>query len=176
MTSIPDIRLAFADGSSESFVRVYESTRGRLYAYALSMARERDLAADAVQEAYVRLFQNSPAIASPAVVVSWLFSTARNYLLNHHRLEKRFTPAEEDPASLADSAPEPFEAEDERAYLRRLVDALGPLHREAILLREYEGMSYDEIAKVTGVPVSTVKMRLFKARKALAERFEKRER
>lgn len=176
MAGVPDTRLAFADGSSESFVHLYESTKARLYAYAVSMARERNLAADAVQEAYVRLYQSSPAIASPAVVVSWLFSTARNYLLNHHRLHQRFASVDEDPASLVDSAPEPFEAEDERAYLRRLVDALGPVHREAILLREYEGMSYDEIARVTGVPVSTVKMRLFKARKALAERFEKRER
>jgi RNA polymerase sigma-70 factor (ECF subfamily) len=174
MAGVPDIRLAFADGSSESFLSVYESTKTRLHAYAIRLAGERDLAADAVQESYVRLYQNAGTITSPAVVASWLFSTARNFLLNHQRLERRFAPAEEDPTAMADPAPEPYEAEDQRAYLRRLVDALGPLHREAILLREYEGMSYGEIAKVTGVPVSTVKMRLFKARKALAERFEKR--
>ncbi len=175
MAGVPDTRLAFADGSSESFIHVYESTKARLYTYAMSMVGEQDLAADAVQEAYVRLYQSSPAIASPAAVVSWLFSTARNYLLNHHRLQRRFASVDEEPASLVDSAPEPFEAEDERAYLRRLVDALGPLHREAILLREYEGMTYDEIANITGVPVSTVKMRLFKARRALAERYKSTE-
>ncbi|MEI7907869.1 MAG: sigma factor-like helix-turn-helix DNA-binding protein, partial [Bacteroidota bacterium] len=56
--------------------------------------------------------------------------------------------------------------------LEKMLDQLLPQYKEVLMLREYESMTYDEIAVVTGTTVSAVKSRLFKARKALMERLE----
>jgi RNA polymerase sigma-70 factor (ECF subfamily) len=72
-----------------------------------------------------------------------------------------------------EETPLTFAQENEtKAIVRTCIDALKVEYREVLLLREYEGQSYEEIAAITGNTESSVKSRLFKARKALAEKLK----
>jgi RNA polymerase sigma-70 factor (ECF subfamily) len=99
---------------------------------------------------------------------AWLFSIARNYSFNSMRGTRLNEPLDADAFSDADTPFEIYVREEQSANLHALVDGLNPVYREVIVLKEYEGLSYAEIASVTGSTESAVKSRLFKARKALA--------
>ena len=91
-------------------------------------------------------------------------------------LEKRkhYRPlSDEDEKILSEESPVlEFQNDEQSAIITAILDAMLPHYKEVLLLREYEGMNYEEIAGVTRSSVSAVKSRLFKARKALLETME----
>lgn len=144
------------------------------YTLAQYLMRNRTDAEDAVQECYLRALRHFDSWRGGAIK-PWLFAILRNVcyaeLGHRHRREM--------PADLADdghSAEQPFWQEpqplpeseildrQEGVAVRQLIDKLPAPFREAILLREFNEMSYREIAEVTGVPVGTVMSRLARAR------------
>jgi RNA polymerase sigma-70 factor (ECF subfamily) len=131
-----------------------------LYRFILKNIRDGDSARDIVQDAFERLWMRSRGI-SPEKAKSYLFTTAYHALVDHIRREKRMTAYE--------SLPEP-EPQDPITYtgLMELLDmALGRLphiQRTVVLLRDYEGYSYEEIGRITGLNESQVKVYIFRAR------------
>lgn len=163
--------LKYRDGSEQSFMAVYEAIKRPLYAFCLRLAGNADNAADAVQEAFIRLLDRCGEIAGPGSVKSWLYTTARNQIFNGFRRDGRLLEFD-DEAIASESTPYTnAERIDETEFFERILAHLSFDHREVLVLREYEGYSYDEMASILGVPESTVKMRLFKARKSLAKKF-----
>ncbi len=163
--------LTYRDGSHQPFMSVYDALKRQLYAFCVRLSGSTDNAEDAVQEAFIRLLDRSRDIAGPAAVKSWLYTTARNQIYNGFRREGRLT--EFDPETIASDSTPYIDAEraDEAEYFERILSRLSFDYREVLVLREYENCSYGEIASLLGVPESTVKMRLFKARKTLAKYF-----
>jgi RNA polymerase sigma-70 factor (ECF subfamily) len=149
-----------------------------LYSYALLLTRNYAEAEDLVQETYVRAIQAIGRLRPESNMKGWLFTILRNAWLNHLR-ELRHGPQMvciEVDNGVADRVVEPstdshdlyvnkLEAEQVRAAIRELpVD-----FREIILLREYEDLSYQEIASAMDCPVGTVMSRLARARAKLRE-------
>jgi len=171
-TSDKDLLSLIQSGDRGAFSELYKRHRRALYAFCARLLGDTQAAEDAVHETFMKLSTGSGSIAEPSALKSWLFTVARNEALMAIRERRDGTPGsaesvwdDETPESLA-----------EKSDVRRLVQgALGRLkveYREVLLLREFEGLSYSEIASITGDSASSVKSRLFKARRALAGRLE----
>ena len=137
----------------------------RLLRTALRLLRDRNDAEEAVQEAWAGICRGWPRLSDPAMFPGWAFGILRRKCVD------RIRHAQADRARSApmESAPEP--SEPARVELRVEIDQalmeLSEEHRLAAILYFGEGLSLNEIAAVTDIPVGTVKSRLFKARQLL---------
>jgi RNA polymerase sigma-70 factor, ECF subfamily len=147
-----------------------------LYGYAVALTRDRTIAADLVQETYVRALKAKDSLREDRNIKSWLFTITRNIWLNELRQRKtspRIIDLEGDQniAEVAiENAKDPYEvyvSKVEREQVREAIQQLPVEFREIIILREYEELSYQEIAKLLDCPPGTVMSRLARARTKL---------
>jgi RNA polymerase sigma-70 factor, ECF subfamily len=154
----------------------------RLLRYLLFLTGNRDLAEDLFQETWMRVLMRGAQYNGAARFDTWLFTIARNLLIDLRRkrtmasLEEMCEVDGEDRAlEIPSDEPTPFELYRIRENGRRVTDALltlDPLHREVIVLRFHEELSLEEISQVTRAPLSTVKSRLYRGMAALKPRVE----
>lgn len=151
-----------------------------VYRVALSVTRDADLAEDVAQDALLKAWQALPAYRGEAPLKNWLLRITHNTAISALR---RRRDVHIDPAELPESAPSAHLAPDpsvenrveDRVSMDAFEEALGALDelsRSVVVLREVEGMSYEEIATVLDVPLPTVKTRLLRARRVLATALE----
>ena len=131
------------------------------------MTQNREWAEDLGQEVFLRAFQRLGQYdRKKGAFSTWLFTLARNMCLDELRKNHLIRVPLENAAELSTSN-NPRQAYQEKAVEQRLAEAVGrlePEYREVILLKEYEELSLEEIAYITGAPVGTVKSRLHRAR------------
>lgn len=165
-----DLIEAFRRGDEFAFVALYDRYKGAVYAYCVKMLLDRDAAQDVLQETFTRAYENRERLLRTTAFKAWLFTIARNQCLNALRRVGREVPfASEAPEPPAPGST-PFAAllkSEQADLISRMLAELSPEYREVIVLREYQNLSYDEIASVTRSTVSAVKSRLFKARRKL---------
>ncbi|WP_374147428.1 sigma-70 family RNA polymerase sigma factor [Sphingomonas sp. 28-63-12] len=139
------------------------------YTLARYLARDAGIADDIVQESFLRAKRNFAAYRGGADK-AWLMAIVRNCFFDWARARQRAGHDETDPSdTVAIDDPEAIMARNGTiATVQAAIEALPPLFREAIILREIEGMSYQEIAQATDTPIGTVMSRLSRARLALA--------
>ncbi|HEX3359194.1 MAG TPA: sigma-70 family RNA polymerase sigma factor [Tepidisphaeraceae bacterium] len=122
---------------------------------------------DLAQEVWLDVFRDLPRLENPQAFVPWLYRVARNRAFRALRRKPQTQLQIEDVeiTDEADSEPE-FGAEDARA-VHQALDQLSPEHREVLLLRFMENMSYEDIARVVGCPLGTVRSRVHNAKHQL---------
>jgi RNA polymerase sigma-70 factor, ECF subfamily len=147
-----------------------------LYAYAMSLTHDRARAEDLVQETYVRAIPAMGRLRANTNMKGWLFTILRNIWLNELRKWPNGPQLVEiDPGNgVVDNVIEPsknsfdlYVGKMETEQVRAAIQKLSEEFREIILLREYEDLSYHEIASILGCPVGTVMSRLGRARAKL---------
>jgi RNA polymerase sigma-70 factor, ECF subfamily len=157
-------------GARDDYARLVERYEARLYRHAYGMVQDPDVAADLVQDAFVRAYARLASCEDPARFGGWLFTVLRNrctdYVREHRRRDVPLDPRA--PYAAAGGGP----AEElERGELRRKVEAalatLPEQQREAFLLKHVEGMSYEEMAGLLGAGISALKMRVARAREGI---------
>ena len=166
-----DLVEAFRRGDEFAFVTLYDRHKGAVYGYAAKMLLSRAAAEDIVQETFARAYEHRQRLVSAASFRSWVFTIARNQCLNAiARADREPALREDAPDTPAPGTPFSHLLKSEQAALvHKALDALPPAYREVLVLREYQNLSYDEIAAVTRTTVSSVKSRLFKARRKTGE-------
>jgi RNA polymerase sigma-70 factor, ECF subfamily len=148
-----------------------------LYSYALSLTRNRSDAEDLVQETYARAIPALGRLRGDSNIKSWLFTILRNIWLNQLRQQPRMAlqmpgsdidqyPVEPSAGAFRDPHSE-LVSKIDREKVRKAVQQLPIDAREIIVLREFEDLSYQEIAKVLDCPLGTVMSRLGRARSKL---------
>jgi RNA polymerase sigma-70 factor (ECF subfamily) len=140
----------------------------------LRLVRHRDEATDLTQTAFLKAYEQLRNFDPRHKFFSWLYRIAINEAINHVKRNRRLEPLVDDRAS---SARNPEDAMVESDLSVHVQDALMRLpydYRAVIVLRHFEGCSYDEMAQIVGVPEKTVKSRLFSARRQLKELLEAR--
>jgi RNA polymerase sigma-70 factor (ECF subfamily) len=133
------------------------------------------IAEDAAQETFIRAWQNLLSYRPQTPIRSWLYRIAFNAGMDMLRKEKRILPNDIEEMNLADERPGPefLVSQRERTVLvQQAVLSLPDASRAVLVLREYEGMSYHEIADALDIPIGTDMSRLNYARKALKEKLE----
>jgi RNA polymerase sigma-70 factor (ECF subfamily) len=133
------------------------------------------VAEDAAQETFIQAWLRLPSYRPKSSLRNWLYRIAVNSAIDMLRKEKRILPGEIEDLNLTDShpGPESMVASSERTELvQEAVLTLPDASRAVLVLREFEGFSYQEIADALEIPVGTVMSRLNYARKLLREKLE----
>ncbi|MCC6534195.1 MAG: sigma-70 family RNA polymerase sigma factor [Burkholderiales bacterium] len=161
-------------GDRIAFTELVRRYQGRIFRFVLRMVRGRDDALDLTQDTFVKAWQAFPEWQPQAAVHTWLFQIARNGAIDHLRRHKaiEFVPHAAD-ADIAEPGAGPEDAAETRQRYRLLeaaLQAIAPEHREILLLREVEQMSYEEIGASLRLSAGTVKSRIARARAALLTR------
>ncbi|MEM6784226.1 MAG: RNA polymerase sigma factor [Bacteroidota bacterium] len=164
---------AFQRGDEFAFVSLYNRYKAPVFGFCAKLLLDREAAEDVMQESFLRVYENRDRLLNAGAFRSWLFTIARNQCLNHLRTRGRTRPfPEHAPEPPAPSRETPFRhllKAEQVDLVNRFLGELSPEYREVIVLREYQNLSYDEIAAVTRNTVSSVKSRLFKARRKLGQ-------
>ncbi|GAB5519239.1 MAG: RNA polymerase sigma factor [Rhodothermales bacterium] len=168
---------AFRTGDEFAFVSLYNRYKEPVYAFCLKMLLSQDAAKDAMQDTFLRVYENRNRLLNSSSFRAWLFTIARNQCLNLMRREHRKVGLPEHDSGRPElRAPEvstaALEKSEQVAMVNHYLAQLKPDYREIIILREYQNLSYEEIAAITKTTLSAVKSRLFKARRKLATHME----
>ena len=177
------IALGLKKQNPELLDHLIELYQHRLLRYLLFLTGKREVAEDLFQETWIRVLMRGGQYNGKARFDTWLFTIARNLVID---LSRKRTMASLDemseangadrPFEIAMDAPSPleqFEAREDRAEVGEVLLKLDSSYREVLVLRFYEELSLEEIAGVTRAPLSTVKSRLYRGLAALRPEVEK---
>lgn len=163
----------FRDGDDLAFVTLYNRYKRSIYIFCWKMLLDAEAAKDCVQEIFLRVYERRGQLRQPRRFSSWLYSIARNQCLSVYRSSKHNADEEIDfdlISSPSGETPDRLVERQESADLvNKFLAQLKLEYREVLLLREFQNLSYREIAEVLGDTESAVKSRIFKARQRLFE-------
>ncbi len=133
-----------------------------------SRVRDEQMAEDILHNVYVKVHSNIGKLHSEKNIRSWLFTIARNTIIDHYRGEKETV---EIPPSLSgkETPQKSIEDEIERDSFRAMVNSLPEIYAEALILTEIEGLTQRELAEKAGISLSGAKSRVQRAKKLLEE-------
>jgi RNA polymerase sigma-70 factor (ECF subfamily) len=168
--------VAGRESAFEELVRRYQRP---IASYVYRMVGDYDAALDLTQEVFIKVYNSLDRYRSEFKFSTWIYKIAHNAAIDHLRRHsvrdqiltagidgsrseiviesRRLTPEQES------------EREERRSEIESVVQSLPAAYRELIVLRHSHDLSYDEIAEVTGLPLGTVKNRLFRAREAMRD-------
>ena len=170
-------------GDVQAFDEVYGRFGEMVYNLSLRLAGNREEAADLTQEVFLRIYRHLGSFGGRSTLKTWVFRIAINHcrdrLSRHHPVMQSIDgdPEEGGGVTLADPMRGPEElavAADEGRRVMEGLSRLPTVFREAVVLRDLEGLSYEEIAEVLGVRVGTVRSRIARGREQLRLLLEKR--
>ena len=173
-------------GDLESFNQLVARWERPIYALAYrTLGREED-ARDVVQEAFLRAYRGLKGFKGEAKFSSWLYRITLNLCRDWSRRERRApivqVPEGTDPVELADERVQTSESVEDLVARREMSDAVAKAmaelpeeQRTAIMLKEYHGLTFQEIAGMLDCPLSTVKTRLYQGLSVLRRRLERRQ-
>jgi len=158
------LMLEFQRGSREAFEELFARYREPLYGFFRRRLASKDRAEDLAQETFLAVIRAAVRYEPRALVRTYFYGIALKLLAaerrklsgNEPQLEPEDEPAQES-------------SDDNAVWVRQALQKLEANEREIVMLREYEQLSYDEIAELLRLPVNTVRSRLFRARMALKE-------
>lgn len=166
---------AVQTGDLRAFQALYERYHRAVFTFALRSLGDRGAAEDLLQEAFLRVFARREAYRPTAAFPTWLFTIARNLLIDRFRQARRHTDVT-DPEALAtvpapDASPlERVEARELAERLEAAVRQLPPSQREVLLLSRFAGLDHSEVAQVTGASPEAVRVALHRALRGLRAR------
>ena len=171
MEADEDLVVRFRGGDEAAFETLVKRYEARIRKLAFGYLRDRMLAEDVAQESFLQAYQRIGTLGRPAAFRSWLYRIAINRA--HDELRRRARKGElaseegeeriqqlEEPVVLAKS----IEARDLGRHLSRAIATLPEKYRRPLILKEIQGMTYAEIAKLLGWPMGTVQIRIHRAR------------
>ncbi len=155
--------------ADRAFEELYNRLSSRIYAYCRRFLTDKEEAKDVFQETFIRFYQSAAEQRDMTNVPAFLLKIARNLCVNCKRREKKAI-------SFEDYMVVNFENKEENDELlnliKRALDLLPDNYREVFVLREYDGLSYNDIADVTGASLSTIKIRLYRAKQKMRKILE----
>ncbi|NND03451.1 MAG: sigma-70 family RNA polymerase sigma factor [Acidimicrobiia bacterium] len=166
-----DLIARYLNGDNSAFDELMAAHEDRVFGICLRMLRDREAALDVTQETFLTVFRKADRYKAEAAFSTWLYRVTVNACYDHLRRTKR---------RRADSLPEGFDPADPKAgdplasaEVRPDIEtALGELQEEfrsAVVLVDLQGLSIDQTAEILGIPSGTVKSRVFRGRRQLAE-------
>ena len=156
------------DGDERAFEMLYERHSPAILRYCRSLLRSTQEAEDVKQEVFVLAISALRRGAEPDAFRPWLYRVAHNACMSHLRMRRPVLVADNGVLVGPAAAAEPVRHH--REELRQLLDDIGTLpdvQRGALLLREMDGFSYEQVGEVLGLPLSTVRASIFRARRTL---------
>jgi RNA polymerase sigma-70 factor (ECF subfamily) len=166
---------AIAAGDQRAMHALYARHSVRVYRFVLRLTKDTSMADDLVSEVFLDVYRGARGFKAKSQVSTWLLAIARNKALSAMRarldeqLDDEMVTAIADPA---DNAETTADKHGRCAIVQRCLSKLSPLHREVLDLVYYHERSVDEVSQIVGIPVNTVKTRMFYARKRMEKLLE----
>jgi RNA polymerase sigma-70 factor (ECF subfamily) len=176
-----DLAAEAQTGDKDALRQIYEQYHADVYRLAYRLLGDREDAADVRQETFLSAFQALGRFRGDSSLKTWLLTICTNLCRKRLAAKRRRNEVEFDAERMeaclreADDAHEPLAAAVRSETARLVRIALGSLpiaERELLILRELEGLEYEEMARITGCSASTVGVKLFRARQRLRERID----
>ena len=177
-----DILSEVSAGKVDAYGKIVGRYHGRLYNFIYRFVGDRETAEDIVQETFLRAFRKRDEYRAIANFSTWLFTIAGNLAKSELRRRKRWRMISAERADVTDTG---MELPDESArpdkvaessiadvQIQNAINSLPNNYRQVILLRDVEGMSYQEISEIVDCPVGTVKSRGNRARLKLQQKLK----
>ena len=171
-------------GREDGFEELVRRYQRPIAAYVYRMTGDYEAALDLTQEVFIKVYNSLARFRPEFKFSTWIYKIAHNSAVDHLRrtgtreqsLVAEFEGVERElPVESRRLSPEQeYAGKERREEIEQVVRALPASYRELILLRHSHDMSYDEIAEVTGLPLGTVKNRLFRAREVMRQEFVER--
>lgn len=157
-------------GDADAFEPIVMAYQGPLFNVALRMLGTPEDARDATQTAFIKAYEHLDSYDPRHKFFTWIYRILMNECLNVLRARRPNEPVPDDLVSKGDADRlDPIDAEKRRKAIQTAILALPVDYRQVIVLRHFAELSYEEIAATVGIPVKTVKSRLFSARQRLGE-------
>ncbi len=157
-------------GDVAAFEELMRAHEDRVFAVCLRMLRDREAALDATQETFITVFRKADRFAGKSAFSTWLYRVAVNTCYDQARRSRRHAaealPEGNDPAD--PTAEDQYISVELRPDLESALAALPDEFRAAVVLADVEGLALQVVAEALGVPVGTVKSRVFRGRRLLA--------
>ena len=175
-----DVLKSAAEGNIDAFERIYRATSGFVYNVALRITRNNADAQEATQDVFMKIYRNLKGFQFRSTFKTWVYRITINTAINQYRKSNREEKGRVDYDNIVESLPDTRVARegiiqsDNEVKLNALLDKLSPEYKACLILREIEGLSYQEIAGTLKIPVNTVRSRLKRARQALLVEAERR--
>jgi RNA polymerase sigma-70 factor (ECF subfamily) len=168
-------------GDHKAFRVLVERYQRRVYAVAFGIVRNPDTAMDVTQDAFVKVYKHLPNFKGDSAFYTWMYRIVVNLCIDKKRKAKRAAEVDYDDTmshgsdrfsngpTLAsvhiDSPQKELQRQELRKHMGGALETLSEPHREILILREVDGLSYEELSEVLEIPKGTVMSRLFHARK-----------
>jgi RNA polymerase sigma-70 factor, ECF subfamily len=165
---VADLRLGLMD----AFAAIYERYKRCIFSFCLNITADRPLAEDATHDTFIKMLENIHTLNDVSVFRSWLYTIARNQVYKLLQKQKSNGTLSDELVWSGEQPDAAVESLEEHDMIALCITALKPEYREVLTLREFEQLSYAEIAIIMGDSESSVKSRLFKARRSLAEKLK----
>ena len=172
-------------GDNLAFQALFQKYNRRVYAVALGVVKRPEDAMDVVQDAFIKVHKHLGTFQGASSFYTWLYRIVMNLGIDHVRKKRKIVEWGDDvpiehAAGDRTLVPKVPDANPSQSVVRRelsekirqALDTLPEYHRAVILLREVEGMSYEEIAEVLNVPKGTIMSRLFHARRKMQDQLQ----
>ncbi len=156
-------------GDSDAFELLVRRHQAAVYGLALRMLGSEADAQDAAQDSFVQAWKALVGLRGDSAFATWLYRIVTNRCLNILAKRRPTDVLSDDHASARDDPAEAAMGRERMHAVAAAVLRLGPDQRAALVLREFQGLSYDEVAEVLGVSVAAVKGRIHRARLLLME-------
>jgi len=177
-----DLLSGLVNGDLEAFDTIVGRYKNRLLNFVYRFVKDYDVAEDIVQETFLRVFRKRRDYKAIANFSTWIFTIAGNLAKSELRRRKRWKFLSIDASNDDEKSfelPDPGMKPDRQAAVRMLdenvqemIDSLQIKYKEALILRDIQGMSYKQISEIVGVPVGTVKSRVNRARLKLQKKLK----
>jgi RNA polymerase sigma-70 factor (ECF subfamily) len=166
------------EGDKDAFGKIIEAYQGPVYNLAYRMLNNANEAEEAAQEAFIRAYTRLDSYNPERKFSTWLLSITSNYCIDVIRKRRAILlsidePLAPHPALMSEKSAGPesqLVQHEEQVLVQSLLAELEPDYRQAVVLRYWYDLSYEEIAELMNTTVSAIKSRLFRARRQLAER------
>ncbi len=171
-----DILEKAGQGDLTAFEVVYKGSSSFVYNVAFRITRNSADAEEVTQDVFMKIYHNLKDFGFRSEFKTWVYRIAVNTAINHYRKSERNEKDRVDYDTAALTIPASHSTEDElmqrdnEIQINGLLSVLSPKYKTCLILREIEGLSYEEIAAALKIPVNTVRSRLKRARAALIEK------
>jgi RNA polymerase sigma-70 factor, ECF subfamily len=164
-------------GERAAFEALVEAAQHRIFGVAFRMLRNRAEAEDVAQEVFLRVHRSIAEFRGEAKLSTWLYGISARLCLNRlARADRRTRAATDELVDVPDAGVDPMESLESAELTRALEVAIGELPEERriiVVLRDVQGLAYEEIAAALGIELGTVRSRLHRARMELKDKLER---
>jgi RNA polymerase sigma-70 factor (ECF subfamily) len=156
------------DGSEDAYQKILNLYKGRIFSYVLRMVRNYHDAEDITFDTFIKCFKALNSFDKSKKFSTWLFTIAHNTTLDFFRKNKQTYEYFDEQHGVSDDLPEKMEQKRKMEKIEKALAKMPPLERELIILFHKEEYSYKEISEILDLPITTIKTRLYRARRKLS--------